>query len=158
MKGDLAIYLDYVILGQLIPAKNNPENIDEYECKENEVKLYIPLYDINTGKFWGLDTHLAFIMVRGDADKSFFSYGYDESKSYLLYSTSKKMMTNIFQGTCFKKHISQILKERSTTDRNEEIIKFINNVSLHPIDCLYENFKQCSSSVSVAVEIVECCR
>ena len=28
---------DYVILGQLIPAKNNPESIDEYKCKQNEV-------------------------------------------------------------------------------------------------------------------------
>ena len=50
-KGDFAIYLDHVILRQLIPAKNNPKNIDEYECKGNEVKLYIPLYDVNTGKF-----------------------------------------------------------------------------------------------------------
>ena len=34
-----AIYLDYIIFGQLIPAINTPENIDEYGCKRNEVKL-----------------------------------------------------------------------------------------------------------------------
>ena len=115
-KGDFAIHLDYVILRQLIPAKNNPKNIDEYECKGNEVKLYIPLYDVNTGKFLGLDTHLAFIMVQGDAGKAFFLYGYDESKPNMLYPTSKKMMPNIFQQTCIKKHVSQILEEQSARD------------------------------------------
>ena len=57
------------------------------------------------------------------------------------------MIPNIFQETCFKNHVSQILEERSarnfsdiffylppTTDRNEKINKFTNNVSLHPID------------------------
>lgn len=89
MKGEFAIYPDYVILGQLIPAKNNPENIDECECKENEVKLFSPFYGINIGNFLGLNTRLAFIMVGGDPDKT-FSNGYDESKSNLLYSVSKK--------------------------------------------------------------------
>ena len=37
----LAVYLDYVILGQLIPAMNSPENINEYECLPNEVKMII---------------------------------------------------------------------------------------------------------------------
>ena len=68
------------------------------------------------------------------------------------------MMPNIFQGTCFKKHVSQVLEEQSardfldivfylpsTTEHNEKISKFMNNVSLHPIDCLYKNFKQYSS-------------
>ena len=89
VKGEFAIYPDYVILGQLIPAKNNPENIDECECKENEVKLFSPFYGINIGNFLGLNTRLAFIMVGGDPDKT-FSNGYDESKSNLLYSVSKK--------------------------------------------------------------------
>ena len=87
MKGDFAIYPDYVILGQLIPAKNNPENTDEYECKKN---YFSPIYDITNSKFLGQDTRLAFIMVRGDPDETFFLYGYDECKSNLLYSVSKK--------------------------------------------------------------------
>ena len=57
MIGDFAIYHDYVILGQLKPAKNNPENIDEYECKENEVKLYditiLPFTILTPANFWG---------------------------------------------------------------------------------------------------------
>ena len=31
IKGDFAICLDYVILRQLIPAQNNPENIEKYK-------------------------------------------------------------------------------------------------------------------------------
>ena len=89
VKGEFAIYPDYVILGQLIPAKNNPENIDECECKESEVKFFFHLYGINIGNFLKLDTRFAFIMVRGEPNKT-FSNGYEESKSNLLYSVSKK--------------------------------------------------------------------
>ena len=38
LKGKLAIYLEYLLVRQLIPAMNNPENIEEYECLPNEVK------------------------------------------------------------------------------------------------------------------------
>ena len=30
IKGDLAIYLDYVVLGELIPAKNSPQNLEDH--------------------------------------------------------------------------------------------------------------------------------
>lgn len=49
VKGDFAICLDFVILKQLIPARNSPENTDEHGCKQNEVKIYIPPYDTNIG-------------------------------------------------------------------------------------------------------------
>ena len=108
--------LDYLILGQLIPAKNNPEIFDEYECKQNEVKLFSPLYDINNSTYLGVDTLLAFIMVRSDLDVTSFLYGYNESKSNLLYSVLKKIMPNILKRTCFKKHVSQISAERSARE------------------------------------------
>ena len=38
-KGELAIYNTNFILGQLLVAANQPNNIDEYHCKKNEVKL-----------------------------------------------------------------------------------------------------------------------
>ena len=88
MNGELAIYLDYVILRQLIRAINCSDIIEEYECKPNEVKLITPLYNINSGEFLGLKKSLAFIMVRGDQDEAFFSYGFDKAKSRKLYSTS----------------------------------------------------------------------
>ena len=71
----------------------------------------------------------------GDVDKTLFLTGMTEYS--LLYSASKKTMPNIFQRICFKKHVSQILEERSardfsdiffcllsTTDRNDKINKF----------------------------------
>ena len=71
-QGDLAVYLDYVILGQLIPAMNSPENIDEYESLPNEVKMVILLYNAYSGEFLGLEKRLAFILVRGDQMRHFF--------------------------------------------------------------------------------------
>lgn len=67
-------------------------------------------------------------------------------------------MPNIFQAALFKNHIIQLLNEQSienlsnffflpcTSDRKEKINQFIKNVSLNPTDCIYENFKQYSSS------------
>lgn len=97
VKSELTIYLDSVILGQPIPEMNNSDNIEEYECKPKEVKLITPLYDVDSGKFLGLEKRLAFFLVRGDQDEAFFSYGYDKSRSKKLYSTSKKLLPNIFR-------------------------------------------------------------
>ena len=82
--GDYAIYLDYVILGQLICAKNLLENFDNYECGANGVKLCVLLYYVETGEFRDLQNWVAYIMVRGDGDEMFLSYGYDEDKSNVL--------------------------------------------------------------------------
>ena len=43
-EGDYAIYIDYLILGQLILANNCPD-LHNYRLKENEVILYSPLYN-----------------------------------------------------------------------------------------------------------------
>ena len=85
IKGDYALYLDYVTLGQLIPARNSPENITKYESGYNEVKLFVSLYNLENGDFLGLDERLAYIMVTGDKDEIFFFNGYDENNSKLLY-------------------------------------------------------------------------
>ena len=144
---------------QLIPARNNPENIEEYACLPNETKLVVPLYDVNSSKFLGLEKRLVFVMVRGDQDETFFSYGYDKAKSNTLYSASEKVIPNIFSGTCFEKHQIFLLEQRtrqeastlcfylpSTTDRCHSINQYRDHVSLHPIDCPYENFRQYSKT------------
>ena len=41
-------------VGQLILAVNCLDNIEEYDCKPNEVKLNTPLYNIDSGAFLGL--------------------------------------------------------------------------------------------------------
>ena len=97
--GDYAIYLDYVILGQLICAKNLPKDFDNYECRADEVKLCVPLYNVETGEFRGFQNWLAYIMIRGDEDKMFLSYGYDEDKCNVLYQCSYfsyKVVGNLF--------------------------------------------------------------
>ena len=143
MKGDFSIYLEYVILGQLIPAKNNTENINDYECKENEVKVYVPLYDINTGKIWGLDTDLAFIMVRRDANEAFFSYGYDESKSNLLHSNDiEYLLGGLSQKTPFSNFGRRISSQFAKHLFLPDLYYWSKwKDSLHPIDSLYENVK-----------------
>ena len=94
-------------------------------------------------------------MIRRDHDKTFYSYGWDEEKSKILYSTHKLPLPNIFQGATFKKHCSMLIDERqqqfnnfsklffilpTTTDHKENINHFINNVQLHPIDIDHNDF------------------
>ena len=66
IKGDHVIYLQYFILGHLTVALNQPENIETYQCKDDEVQLVNLIYDLKTGKFKGTEMVLAYIMVRGD--------------------------------------------------------------------------------------------
>ena len=137
-------------VGQLTLAVNCLDNIEEYDCKPNEVKLNTPLSNIDSGGFLGLKKILAFIMVSGGQDEAFFSDGFAKAKSKKLYSTSKKLMPNIFSGTCFKKHQNFLVEQRlkqesstlffyllSTTDFSHDINQFKENVSLHLIGCLY---------------------
>ena len=57
--GELVIYTHNFILDQLIVASYQPKNIDEYNCKRDEVKLITCLYDKSTGEFLGLKLQLA---------------------------------------------------------------------------------------------------
>ena len=59
---------------------NNTENIEEYKCLPNKVKLVAPLYNVVNGDFLGFKKRLAFIMIRGDNNEAFFSDGYDKAK------------------------------------------------------------------------------
>ena len=68
----------HFVLAHVIPAATVPEEFENYECAENEVKLICPLYDISTGTFKGIKTILAWIFVKGDENETFFNYGYTE--------------------------------------------------------------------------------
>ena len=78
--GEKAMYLDFVIIGELMPAANiDPKiDLDEYECKENAVILYVRVYNTSTGLYGGLVEKLAFITLRGDAKERFMNYGYSK--------------------------------------------------------------------------------
>ena len=78
IKGDLVVYSQNFIIGQLTPLQNQPPNFEEYSFKSNEVKLVVPIYNNETGKFQRLKETLAYIMLKDDQDEVFFSYGYSE--------------------------------------------------------------------------------
>ena len=97
---------------------------------------------------------MGYITIRGDREEQFYSYGFDEEKSKVLCASMKQLLPNIFQGTAFKKHVPFLIDSKgsessskmffflpSTTDRKEKINRWVNNVDLHPIDCLYDDFK-----------------
>ena len=84
-----AIYLEFVVCGQLMPV-DNPDptiNLETHVFKENEALLYVPIYNKATGLYGGLTKRLAHITLRGDDSERFYSYGYSKEKSTLLYCT-----------------------------------------------------------------------
>ena len=62
--GEIIIYCQYVILGQVIPFRNPPEELDEYISSEDHlVKMYVPLYDNNDGRFLGVKFYLFILFI-----------------------------------------------------------------------------------------------
>ena len=156
--GELAMYIHNFIIGQLIVAANQPKDINEYSCKENEIKLLSCAYDPESGNFKGLRLMLAYIVLRGDNDEVFFSYGFNKSKSSVLYSYSKQQIPDTFISTSFKKHFQDVVNEKknedyskmfyylpSISDRKEEINQYKSNVSLVPTDVTLEFINSFSS-------------
>ena len=87
---ELAIYNHNHILGQLAIAANQPKDIDQHMLAKNEVKLTVYLYDKVTGEFGGIVMQLAYISYMVMTRNVFFSYGYSEKKSKVLYSVAKE--------------------------------------------------------------------
>ena len=102
--GELTMYNHNFIIGQLIPAANQPEDIAAHECQPNEVKLLTCIYDLANGQFKDVRDSLAFSVLRGDMEEVFLSYGFDADKSKVLYAASKKKIPDAFSCTYFNKH------------------------------------------------------
>ena len=151
--GELALYLHNFVIGQIIVAANQPEDITAYICSKNEVKLLTCVYDLESGDFRGIREQIAFIVLRGDADEIFLSYGYNKTKSTAVYSYSKEQIPNAFVSVAFKKHFDEIVNESSSktdvrsslfyflpsiSERKESVNQFKNNVSLMPYDISLE--------------------
>ena len=79
-------YANYYILGQVNECMNPPENLKEYQLKENEAVINHLRYETVTEKFLGLHQILGYLMVRGDSDKCFLDYGYSKQnlKIYIV--------------------------------------------------------------------------
>ena len=50
--GDIARYNHNFILGQIVIAANQPHNIGNYVCKQNELKINACIYDLATTAFF----------------------------------------------------------------------------------------------------------
>ena len=139
--GELAMYNQHFIIGQLIPAANQPEDIAAHECQPNEAKLLTCIYDLTNGQFKGVRESLAYIVLRGNMEV-FLSYGFDAAKSKVLYAASKEKIPHAFSCTCFfvnekhgkEKHSTLFSFLPSITDRKEVINQWPDNVHLMPID------------------------
>ena len=90
---DLAMYNHNFIISQLTVAANQPPEINQYVCKDNDFKLYTCMYDLQSAEILGLRCEVAFIVLRGDETELFLSYGFDTKKAYVLYSSSKQKNT-----------------------------------------------------------------
>ena len=99
---------DYFFLGQIHESANLPSDIQNYECKEDEVKYYLPKYDRDTGKFLGIYETVGFLVVSGDPFEVFLSDGYDVKKCNVLYSSFKQKIPSGFSGTLFHRHIKVV--------------------------------------------------
>ena len=85
--GGQAIYLEFVVIGQLMPVANSDPsmNLETHVFQDNEALLYVPVYNKATGLYGSLTKKLPHITLRGDANERFFSYGYSKEKSTLLF-------------------------------------------------------------------------
>ena len=57
------MYLDFVILVQILPVANPPPglDLDTNKFKKNEVLIYTPLYNTENGLYRGLTKKLGYI-------------------------------------------------------------------------------------------------
>ena len=113
VKGGHAMYLDFVILAQILPVANPPPeiNLDTHKFQENEVLIYTLLCNTENGLYRGLTKKLGNIILRGDTNKTFFSHGFDKEWSKVLYCIKKQPLPNIFQCTAFKKDVQILMSQ-----------------------------------------------
>ena len=125
--GEKAMYLDFIILGQIMPAANaDPSiNFDTYECKSIEVIIYCPVYSKSTGLYGGLTKKLGYITLMGDLNERFFSYGYQKEKSSSFYSSMKTESPNVFSCTSFKKHLSFLVDQNQNGEKSSQLFFFL---------------------------------
>ena len=55
-------------------------------------------------------------MIWGDPNETFLWCSFVEKRSKVLHSSYKHPLSNIFQGTAFKKHAKMLIEEKLTAD------------------------------------------
>ena len=105
----------------------------------------MPMYDVTTGKIFGCERSVGYIMIRNQEDEVFLSYCSSSEHSTSLYCYQKQSIPNIFRGSAFNTHkLANYLESKaemsdicfylpSITDRKEEINRYKDMVSLIPV-------------------------
>ena len=81
------------------------------------------------GEFQGVTEQLAYIVLRGDKEEVFFSYGFDSSKSKFLYYYSKNKIADSFFSAAFKKHYSEIRNEKRDNEDSSSLFFFLPSIT-----------------------------
>ena len=73
VKNGYAIYLDFIVMTQIVPLANPPPeiNLDTHEFKDNEAFLFVPLYNTENGLYRRLTKKIARLTLRGDKNEIF---------------------------------------------------------------------------------------
>ena len=103
--GEKALYLDYVVLGQIMPAANADSSIDldTYVCKENEVIIYCPVYNKSTGSYGGLTKKLGYITLKGDLQEIFVFLWVPKRKKFNVFFFNENRIAKYFLFHCIQK-------------------------------------------------------
>ena len=136
----------------------NPDpsvNLETHKFKEDEIVIFVPVYNKSTGLYGGLEKMLGHITLRGDEGERYYGHGFSKEKSTVLYCTVRGPLPNIFSCTSFKRHHGFLLDENqkkvsfsklflylsATLDRKEKFLQWKDHVHLHPTDVNYEELK-----------------
>ena len=94
-------YNDVYVIAQIMPLSLQPKNIENYELKEDEVKIVQPRYDPVSGELLGIEYCVALVTVRDDPEEQFFDYSYNKDNTKVLFSTKKVKIPSSFKSTVF---------------------------------------------------------
>ena len=120
----------------------NPDaaiNLNAHKVEENQVVIYVPVYNTSTGLYGGLKKMLGHITLRGDMGKRYYSYGFSKEKSTVLYCSVKDPLPTI--SHCTSKSIMSFFLMKTKRKSKEDFLKWKDHVHLHPIDLNYDELK-----------------
>ena len=85
-----------MICGHIMPTANpDPSiNLDTHKFEENQVLIYVPVYNKSTGLYGGLKKMLGQITLGGDESKRYFSF--TQRKKAMFYIVLLRILFLIF--------------------------------------------------------------
>ena len=155
--GEKTIYLDYVVLGQIMPAANaDPSiNFDIMSAKKMSL-LFIVQFITNQLDYMVVSLKVGLCDTYSRLTREIFFLWVPKRKNSMFFSTMKTELPNIFSCTAFRKHFSYLLDQNqnqvkcsgmflylpSALDRVEDFLKYKDHVNLHPADLSIDDLKE----------------